>query len=248
MPTDEELDLRALRERVLRLEAELQAQRRLTLGALHDLKAPARAIANLSQWIAEDLGESAEGQLADWLVTLEQRAQRMQSLVQDLLSYVLADVREPELVAVGTRDLVQQIWIDINPPADLELVIPGTMPVLVADHLAMRQVFANLLENAVKYHTGAPGVVAVQSTELEREYELAVIDDGPGIAPDALGKVFDPFYRGASSIEGTGMGLALVAQIVRGAGGRIRVESAVGEGAAFYFTWPKRPHPPAAAV
>lgn len=231
----------ALSERVTRLEHELEAHRRLTYGALHDLKAPARAIAQLSEWIAEELGDSVEGEVAEWLSLLRHRGKRMQTLVQDLLSHVLAGVREPDLVAVATRELVQEIWVDINPPPELELIIPGSMPVLVADHLAMRQVFANLLENAVKYHGGGPGIVVVQSRELADAYELAVIDDGVGIAEAACERVFDPFYRGKGvpSVEGTGMGLALVAQIVRGAGGKIWVESQEGEGSTFFFTWPQ---------
>lgn len=228
-------------DRVARLERELEAHRRLTFGALHDLKAPARAITQLSEWIAEELGDSVDGEVAEWLSLLRHRGARMQTLVQDLLSHVLAGVREPDLVAVSTRDLVQEIWVDINPPAELEILIPGTMPVLVADHLAMRQVFANLLENAVKYHGGGPGIVIVESRELDDAYELSVVDDGVGIAPESCERVFDPFYRGkgAPSVEGTGMGLALVAQIVRGAGGKIWVESTEGEGSTFFFTWPK---------
>lgn len=230
-----------LEGRVRELEAQLEDQRRLTYGALHDLKSPVRGIAQLAEWIAEELGGEADPEVAEWLTLLQQRSRRLTVLVQDLLSYILADAREPDLVAVSTRDLVQEIWVDIHPPVDVDLLIPGAMPVLVADHLALRQVFANLLENAVKYRGEGPGQVIVQSRELDDSYELAVIDDGPGIPDKAVDKVFDPFYRGQSKIEGSGVGLALVARVVKSMGAKIWVESELGEGSTFLFTWPKLP-------
>ena len=101
----------------------------------------------------------------------------------------------------------------------------------------------NLVGNAVKHHDRAEGVVRVDAEEAGREWRFSVSDDGPGIPPRFHDKVFVIFQtlEARDKVEGTGLGLALVKKIVESQGGRVTLESGVGRGATFRFTWPKAP-------
>ena len=111
-----------------------------------------------------------------------------------------------------------------------------------ADANRLDQVFANLVDNAIKY--GRPnGKVTVSGRKLDDDrLEIFVQDDGPGIPPEALDRVFERFYRvdKARSRDqgGTGLGLSIVKHIVQAHGGEVRVESELGKGATFFFTLP----------
>ena len=115
------------------------------------------------------------------------------------------------------------------------------MPMFQADAIRLQQVFSNLLGNAVK-HLGRPtGHIRVACRELESFYEFSVSDDGQGIAPRYQARIFGIFQTllPRDRMEGTGIGLSLVQRIVQSKGGKVWVESEVGQGARFRFTWPK---------
>ena len=119
------------------------------------------------------------------------------------------------------------------------------MPTLYADRLQLGQVFSNLISNSLKHHGGDKGKIRISAESYGEVYQFSVCDNGQGIAPEYHDKVFMIFQTLVSSDfeSSTGIGLALVKKIVEEHGGTIRLESAVGEGACFYFTWPKKQSP-----
>ena len=116
------------------------------------------------------------------------------------------------------------------------------MPALVANRLLLSQVFANLIGNAFKHHDRSDGCIRVSSRELGEFCEFAICDDGPGIAPEQRERVFVIFQavNPQKHPDSTGIGLSIVKKIVETAGGRIWLESELGKGTTFYFTWPMR--------
>jgi len=127
----------------------------------------------------------------------------------------------------------------------LENKIPA-QSVVWADSERLQQVFFNLADNAIKYGKSG-GCVSFGTRDTGEKMEVFVADDGPGIPPDALGRVFERFYRvdRARSREngGTGLGLAIVKHIVQAHGGEAWVKSEMQKGAIFHFTLPKKPGP-----
>jgi PAS domain S-box-containing protein len=208
----------------------------------HDLKAPLRGIANLSQWIEEDLGDNATDDIRNQLDLLRGRVHRMEGMIDGILQYSrVGRVKGvSEMVDVGV--LVHDVVDLIAPPAGFHIEVAPDMPTIIAERLRLQQVFQNLIVNAIKHHNRADGHICVGVTERGPLYEFAVTDDGPGIAPQYHQKIFAVFQTLAArdKVEGTGIGLSLVKKIVEGNGGQIRVESAEGAGTTFRFTWPKR--------
>ncbi|KYF77064.1 hypothetical protein BE11_14820 [Sorangium cellulosum] len=208
----------------------------------HDLKAPLRAIGNLSQWIEDDIDEHLTDESRRNLELLRNRVQRMDALIDAILAYSrIGRVRVPtEVVAVGP--LVEEVVDLLSPPEGFRVEVDGPLPSIVAERALLQQVFMNLLGNAIHHHHDKPGGrVVVSCEDAGSRWRFTVADNGPGIAPRYHEKVFVIFQtleaRGVSG--GTGIGLALVKKIVESSGGAIALDSDVGRGASFTFTWPK---------
>ena len=116
------------------------------------------------------------------------------------------------------------------------------MPSLYVDRLQLGQVFSNLISNSLKHHGGKRGKIWISAQSHAKFYEFSVCDDGKGVAPEYHDKIFMMFQTltPGDFENNTGIGLALVKKIVEENDGAIRLESASGEGACFYFTWPKK--------
>jgi PAS domain S-box-containing protein len=205
----------------------------------HDLKAPLRGMANLAQWIEEDLGDTVTPEIRQQFELLKGRAHRMEALIDGILQYSRVGRlgEDPQPVDVG---LLLTDVIDLLAPPPNTVTVEGHMPTLTTARVPLQQVFHNLIGNALKH--GGPAVrVRVSCAEEGGGYAFTVADDGPGIAPQFHQRIFGIFQTLASRdrVEGSGLGLALVKKIVEHRGGRVSVLSAEGQGAAFTFTWPR---------
>ena len=207
----------------------------------HDLKAPLRAIANLSSWIEEDLSDSMTEDTLHQMNLLRGRVHRMEALIEGLLQYSRIGRMQLASETVKIEELLAEIIDSLAPPSGLEVKVEPGMPTFVTERLPLQQVFANLISNAIKHNRCESGYVKISVKELEDFYEFFVTDNGPGIAPQYHDKVFVIFQtlEARDKVENTGIGLSLVKKIVEGQGGSISLESAEGEGATFGFTWPK---------
>ncbi len=208
----------------------------------HDLKAPLRAVSNLSTWLEEDLADRIGGEDREHLALLRSRVERMDEFIEALLALSRAGrvCAEPE--PVDTHQMVADIVAMLEVPPRFSIQIAADMPQLETDRVHLAQVFGNLLGNAVKHHDRPDGTVRVGWVEKGDWYQFEVADDGPGIAPEYQDRIFQVFQTLKARDEGgsTGIGLAIVKKVVESVGGRIWVESSPGQGAIFRFTWPKR--------
>jgi PAS domain S-box-containing protein len=209
--------------------------------ASHDLKAPLRGIANLSQWIEEDLGEKLTGENVEQMGLLRGRVHRMEALIDGILQYSRAGRVKAKPEPIDTGLLVREIIELIAPPRATGITIAPEMPTLKAEKVPLQQVFMNLLGNAIK-HAGADDPrVEISWEDAGPFYEFTVRDHGQGIAPQYHERIFGIFQtlEARDKVEGTGIGLSVVQKIVEAKGGRVWVESDIGKGAKFKFLWPK---------
>jgi PAS domain S-box-containing protein len=234
---------RAIADLALALERSNRELDSFAYAASHDLRAPLRGIANLAQWIEEDL--SATGQLRsetrEMLELMRIRMHRMEGLIEGLLEYSRAGRahRAPEPVAVGA--LLREVIDLLSPPAHVAISIEADMPALVTERLMLQQVFMNLIGNAIKHANQKDAEIDISSKRVGPFYEFSVRDNGPGIAPEYHERIWGIFQmlESRDRVEGAGIGLALVKKIVETQGGRAWVESAPGHGATFRFLWRK---------
>jgi PAS domain S-box-containing protein len=234
----------AERERLIAaLERSNQDLDQFAYVASHDLKAPLRGISNLSQWIEEDLQGVMTDETREQMRLLRGRVERMEALINGILDYSRAGRMRgrPERVDVGR--LITECVELLAPPAGTHVEVAPGMPVLRAERVPLQQVFLNLLGNAFKHASGAEPHVHVGVRATEDCWEFSVRDNGPGIAPEYQERIWGLFQtlRARDELESTGIGLSVVKKSVEARGGRAWVESAVGEGATFRFTWPQKP-------
>jgi len=209
--------------------------------ASHDLKAPLRAIANLSEWIEEDLADQMDEDTRHQMDLLRGRVHRMEALINGLLQYSRVGRLDTKKSTVSVATLLAEVIDSLAPPETFTIEVEPNIPILVTERLPLEQVFTNLISNAIKHHPRQDGKVRISVQDQKSFYEFAVTDDGAGIAPQYHEKVFGIFQtlEARDKTENTGIGLAIVKKIIEGQGGTIRLESHEGQGAKFCFTWAK---------
>jgi light-regulated signal transduction histidine kinase (bacteriophytochrome) len=209
--------------------------------ASHDLKAPLRGISNLSQWLEEDLGAAITSDAKEQLRLMRNRVQRMEGLINGILDYSRAGRARTKLEAVAVDKLLAETIELCTAPESARVEIDPGMPTLRTERVPLQQVFMNLLGNALKHAKRSDPHVRVQVRETGERFEFSITDNGPGIAPEFHERIWGIFQtlEPRDTVEGTGIGLSVVKKIVESKRGQVALESQVGAGATFRFTWPK---------
>jgi|GEM_PF-1070713 len=207
----------------------------------HDLKSPLRAIANLSQWIEDDLTEVINDQARENFRLLRNRVFRMQSLINAILSYSKITKTKSSSQLTDTATMIGEIIDSLACPTNIVITVNGTFPIIHTASVKLQQVFSNLISNAIKYNDKENGRIEIGVFETEEHCQFYVQDNGPGIEPQFQNKVFMLFHtlETTDEYENTGIGLAIVKKLIDESGGRIWIESQKGKGAKFVFLWPK---------
>jgi light-regulated signal transduction histidine kinase (bacteriophytochrome) len=137
--------------------------------------------------------------------------------------------------------MVTETVNDLAPPANFKVEIQQDMPEITADRIKVEQVFSNFISNAIKYNNNPNPTLNIGYTEEADQHVFYVADNGPGIDPEYHEKVFVIFQtlQARDKVESTGVGLAIVKKIIEDAGGKVWLESEVGQGSTFYFSLPK---------
>ena len=208
----------------------------------HDLKAPLRGIKSLASWLLDDCSDRLGDQGKEQINLLLGRVERMYNLIDGVLQYSIVGRTEEKVVPVNLNKFVQEIIDMLVPPKDISVTVENDLPVIECEETQIMQLFQNLLSNAIKYMNKPQGWVKVGCTEEDGVWKFSVADNGPGIEEKNFEKIFRMFQVVAVSEEfqGTGVGLTVAKKIVELHGGRIWVESKVGEGSTFFFTLPKK--------
>ncbi len=213
----------------------------------HELRTPLSLIKGYVETLLDGARNNPE--VAErFLKIIERNAQRLDLLIQDLLTISALEAGRVKLnlQTVELRPLVEKVLGDLKAPADNKsITLVNQLPDLVAtaDVGRLEQVFANLVDNAIKYGR-TQGTVTIGGGRTEGgKIEICVQDDGPGIPPESLDRIFERFFRvdKARSREqgGTGLGLSIVKHIVQSHGGKVWVKSEPGKGSTFFFTLPQ---------
>jgi len=208
----------------------------------HDLKAPLRAIRNLANWIEEDLGDDIDDAIRGHMYLMNNRVERMDSLIKAVLEYSRVGRVAVEIEEVDILQLMKDVVSDIAPDEGMSIKLPETTDIIKTKKILLYQVLLNLLSNAIKYHDYDQGQIEIYVTDAGDMYEFAVQDDGPGIPQAYHDKVFGIFQtlQARDKVESTGIGLSIVKKIIEEQGGDIWLQSE-GRGSRFIFTWPKAP-------
>jgi len=209
--------------------------------ASHDLKAPLRGIANLSQWIEEDLGSNAPPNVAEKMTLVRGRVQRLEALIDGILQYSRAGRVRSAVESVDVGALLEDVVQLLAPPSEVTVTIAPDMPTVMTERTPLQQVFMNLINNAIKYNKRPGATIHISVRDAGRMYAFSVADNGPGIEAQYHERIFGIFQtlESRDRVEGTGIGLSVVKKTVELQGGSVRVDSALGGGATFTFEWRK---------
>lgn len=237
---NEELEQRVM-ERTAQLEAANKELEAFSYSVSHDLRAPLRAIDGFSRILLEEHASQLSEEAARLLGIVRDNTQQMGHLIDDLLAFSRLTRQPVEKRTVDTVDLVHQVLnILQNDLVQRKVEIEiGKLPDCHGDPLLLKQVWLNLLDNAIKY-TSKQEHAKIEIGSLERDGEKIyfVRDNGVGFNMQYSGKLFGVFQRlhRSADFEGTGVGLAIVQRIVHRHGGRVWAEAEPNVGATFYFS------------
>ena len=206
----------------------------------HDLKAPLRAINNLSEWIVEDMPDMPKEVSANFDL-LRGRVLRMENLINGVLEYSRIGRIEIEKETIDLKLMLSQIIDSIVPVEGFEITVDGNFPIIVSERILLQQVFSNLISNAVKYNDKSLGKMECHYKSIPGFHQFSIKDNGPGIAEEYHKKVFKVFQtiEARDVKESTGIGLSIVKKIIEEKGGTIHIESEQNKGCSFIFTVPK---------
>ncbi len=212
--------------------------------ASHDLQEPLRMVASFSQLLERRYGPQLPDEAREYIAFAVDGAKRMQTLIHDLLTLSRVSTRRAPFSPVDLGAALVEALSNLRVAVEeshAEVTGSG-LPTVVADPGQMVQLLQNLVGNALKFHGGARPRVEVSAERRSGGWEVAVRDHGIGIAPEDGERIFRVFQRlhGRAEAPGTGIGLAICRRIVDRLGGRIWVDSQLGEGATFRFTVPDR--------
>jgi two-component system phosphate regulon sensor histidine kinase PhoR len=222
-------------------------RRDFVANASHELRTPIAAVRSATETLQTGALDDKPA-ATRFLDIIERNAQRLQSLVEDMLELSKLESNEFKLKRerVDLQRVVPIVLALFRERAEkrgvrLSAEIASSLPTVEGDSRALEHVLSNLVDNAVKYCPMGARIL-VSATEDEGRVRLVVSDTGPGIAAEHLTRVFERFYRvdaGRSRERGgTGLGLAIVKHLVESMGGTVEVDSQVGRGTTFRVEWP----------
>lgn len=229
--------------------AKVQAERyaddlkQLEYAVSHDLMEPIRMV---NGYLSMYMEESKSGTLnEDYLVNAQAAVTLTRKFLTDFVSYLRLDSQHRNsatLRLVNLNEIVQDVLRSIHllvQEAGADIAV-GTLPSVPGDGRMFYQIFSNLITNALKYRDPSRACkIVISSSESKISYKITVTDNGRGIHPSKIDRVFAPFVRGHKDVAGTGIGLAIVKRCLEYHDGRIRVTSAVGDGSVFTIELPK---------
>jgi signal transduction histidine kinase len=201
----------------------------------------------MSQFLTNDFGDKLDDAGKEFLEIIVQSSDRMTRLINELLEFATAGKVEFAKEPVSLSQMLSDIQADLSfliKERNVKVSVQSDLPAVQGDPVRLSQVWRNLISNSIKYNDKRDPTIDIGFHERDGthvEYEFYVKDNGIGIAERLLGEIFLPFRRATTDpqYEGTGIGLAIVKRVLEFHGGRIQVESKLGEGTTFRFTLPK---------
>jgi two-component system, sensor histidine kinase and response regulator len=242
---------RSVRERTAELEAANQELEAFSYSVSHDLRAPLRHIDGFSHRLVKEYGAQLPPAAQHLLERVHHGAQRLGLLIDDLLNLSRFSRQPLAKRTVSLARLVEQVLTELQGEREgrqVEIRL-GHLPECLGDASLLKQVFMNLLANALKFtRQREKALIEIECREQAGELECSIRDNGAGFDMQYAGKLFGVFQRmhSADEFEGTGVGLSIVHRIIQRHGGRVWAEAEIDKGAAFHFTLPFPPPGPGA--
>jgi light-regulated signal transduction histidine kinase (bacteriophytochrome) len=207
----------------------------------HDLKAPLRAINNLSEWIQEDINDCLTEESRKNFNLLRSRVARLEDMICGLSSYSKIGKQKETFESIDMKALLGDVLNCMQPSSNVEVELPNQMPVLNGPRKILRLIFSQLIANAIKFNNDPRKRVKIHTEDRGDHFEFTVEDNGPGIPLEYHESVFVLFHtlQPKDKVETTGAGLTLVKRALEEYGETIRIESEAGLGCKFIFTWSK---------
>ncbi len=238
---------RRVQARTAQLENANKDLESFSYSVSHDLRAPLRAINGFANILLEDQRDRLDGEGQHYLDNIVEASVRMGILIDDLLQYSRVGRAGVHRHLISLDNLFQQTLGDLSSRiketyAIVELPPAGALPQIQSDATLLSQIFSNIISNALTYHRpDVPPFIQVTYQMTEDHHLFGIADNGIGIPPEYLEKIFDVFQRLHSSKEfpGTGIGLAIVKKSAELLGGRVWVDSSAGVGSTFWVQIPK---------
>ncbi|MBN1975193.1 MAG: hypothetical protein JW787_16235 [Sedimentisphaerales bacterium] len=226
------------------LDQVMKANEELTRFAYvmtHDLKSPLRGISTLAAWLKDDHSRELSEEAISKLNQINNRTQRMHNLIDGLLAYIRLISSPDKISAIDTNVIIQQTVESLELPENIQVCIKKQLPVIECARGKITQIFQHLIQNSIRFIDKQQGLIEINCIERPQYWEFSISDNGSGIDKKYYGKIFKMFQTLERwEISGSaGIGLPIVKKAVEILGGRIWVESNVGEGSIFYFTVPK---------
>ena len=240
-------DLKATIEKLSAANRELHEFAHITA---HDLKAPLRGIGTLAELLVTDYADKFDDEGKKSVHMLMNRLNRMYRQIDDILKYSEIGRVVVKKSEVDLNTLIEEIKDSIAVPENIKVIIDGNLPKIICEKTRMMQVFQNLISNAIESMDKPAGLITASCTEEGDRWKFSVTDNGPGIDERHFERIFKIFQTLATNgaNKSTGIGLAIVKKIVESYGGRVWVESEVGQGSTFLFTLPKQRQPQEALI
>jgi PAS domain S-box-containing protein len=208
--------------------------------ASHDLQEPLRMVASYTELLAQRYQGRLDEKADKYIFYAVDGAKRMQRLVADLLAYARVGSQGKPLVPVDSEGVVHGVLGVLGPTIRAEgaQLLVGKLPTVLADEVQLRQLFQNLIGNALKFRSAAPPQIVIRAELKDEDWLYSIQDNGIGIEMQYGDRVFQMFQRlhERGKYEGSGIGLAIAKRILDRHGGKIWLESQVGAGTTFFFT------------
>jgi PAS domain S-box-containing protein len=213
--------------------------------ASHDLREPVRTMRTFAQLLQHRYSEDIDETGQSYINFVVDGANQMNQLIQDLLKYSRVNTVKEEIITVDTQAVVEQVLTELQEfiqEKQAVIHVEGTLPDIRAGKQRIRQVFLNLISNAIKFHKlESPPEVTIRGLTTNTHHTFTISDNGIGIDPEFFDKIFLLFKKlhSRKDFQGTGLGLAICKKIIEQYDGEIWVESEPDKGARFVFTLPK---------
>ncbi|CAM4163877.1 PAS domain-containing sensor histidine kinase [Zobellia nedashkovskayae] len=207
----------------------------------HDLKSPLRSISALATWIQDDYKDVLDEAGQENLSLMQEKVASMDKLIHGILEYSTANNSALDNSKVDLNEVVESIKESIFIPEHVAVVVPETLPTILADRTKIHQLFQNILSNAVVHIEKEVGLVEVLFVENATHWQFSIKDNGVGIPKEYHKKIFEIFQSIGANERSTGIGLSIVKKIIDRYEGEVWVESEKDLGTEFHFTIKKEP-------
>ncbi len=227
-------------ELLVSLEKQNQSLNEYAHIVSHDLKSPLRSIHSLITWIKEDNEDNFNEKTNDYFSLIQKKVEKMNHLIQGILTYTKIDKVNIIKEDVELNDLVNNIINMIFIPSHIQVLVKNKLPIIRNDVFRMQQLFQNLISNAINFNDKPNGIVEIDYIEQEDHFIFSVKDNGIGISIKDQEKIFQIFESVNNNDISTGIGLSIVKRILDNSNEKIWVESQENSGTTFYFTLHKQ--------